>query len=328
MRSSINRMKKYSAKLDGSISQLRLQRYGNVQKANFKGAIQKQVEIEQQVKAYLSTHGISTMFTNYYILFAKNMLNPNPVECDIEFNKWVVRNLSWYHLRNIGRMIFNRRLNLYDMGRDPSTVVYLPFSEGSGTTTFDKSGNGINGTLNLPTWEEGLLGNGLYFDGVDDKVTTADSDKLDIGVVSLIAWVNPLPKDSEEYNDIISRRVGLSQVDYGIIVAQKSTGWKAGWVLYDGTNRYGFESTYRDYTGWSMIAFTYDGTTGLLYVDGNLVSTVGPFGAIVNSDVGLSIGKSTATYYKGHIDEVRIFNRVLTPAEILNIYNAEKPFYD
>jgi len=147
MRSSTHRTKKYAAKLSGKIQQLQLERYGKMQRTIFKGSVGKQVEVERQVKAYLAGEGISTMDTNYYILFAKNVLKKRTQEADIEFNKWAGRNLSWYHLRNIGRMFFHRRLNLWNKDNQPATALYLPFSQGSGLIAYDKSRNDNHGAL-------------------------------------------------------------------------------------------------------------------------------------------------------------------------------------
>jgi hypothetical protein len=58
-------------------------------------------------------------------------------------------------------------------------VAYWKFDEGTGTTTADSSGNGNTGILtNGPLWTAGRIGNALYFDGIDDNVTVADSNSL------------------------------------------------------------------------------------------------------------------------------------------------------
>jgi len=43
--------------------------------------------------------------------------------------------------------------------------------------------------------------------------------------------------------------------------------------------------------------------------------------------IGLRNNLTSGISFLGDIDEVRIFNRILTATEILNIYNAEKPFH-
>ena len=54
------------------------------------------------------------------------------------------------------------------------------FSEGSGTTTADASGNGNTATLvNGPSRVAGKYGNGLSFDGANDNLTVANSSSLE-----------------------------------------------------------------------------------------------------------------------------------------------------
>ena len=81
------------------------------------------------------------------------------------------------------------------------TVTVLPlgglvaaygFSEGSGTTVADISGNGNTGTIAGATWTTGRFGQALSFDGVNDWVTVNDANSLDLtDGMTLEAWINP-----------------------------------------------------------------------------------------------------------------------------------------
>ncbi|MHC4168510.1 MAG: hypothetical protein ACYSWQ_16280 [Planctomycetota bacterium] len=60
-------------------------------------------------------------------------------------------------------------------------VGHWRFDEGSGTTAFDSSGNGNDGTLNGgPNWVVGYLGGALEFDGSDDWVDCGNDPSLDL----------------------------------------------------------------------------------------------------------------------------------------------------
>ena len=60
-------------------------------------------------------------------------------------------------------------------------VGWWRLDEGAGTTAFDSSGNGRDGTLNGdPQWVAGYLGGALEFDG-DDHVDTGYSGTLQTG---------------------------------------------------------------------------------------------------------------------------------------------------
>jgi hypothetical protein len=69
---------------------------------------------------------------------------------------------------------------------------------------------------------------------------------------------------------------------------------------------------------WTHLAVTYDATTIRLYVNGTQVATAPSSGDLLASDNPLRIGGNLiwGEYYSGLIDDVRVYNRVLTAAEI------------
>ena len=78
---------------------------------------------------------------------------------------------------------------------------------------------------------------------------------------------------------------------------------------------------------WHFVAGTYNGTTVSLYVDGQLAGTAPLTGPIQDNASTTSFGTkfadgSTHYSFNGLIDDVGIYNRALTPAELLTIYNA------
>jgi len=69
---------------------------------------------------------------------------------------------------------------------------------------------------------------------------------------------------------------------------------------------------------WSHLAATYDGANLRLYVNGTLVSTKAATGAIQPGTRALRIGGNSiwSEWFAGLIDEVRVYNRALSAAEI------------
>ena len=69
---------------------------------------------------------------------------------------------------------------------------------------------------------------------------------------------------------------------------------------------------------WSHLAATYDGTTLRLYVNGTLASSRAVSGAMPSSTGPLRIGGNSVwgEYFTGLIDEVRVYNRALSAAEV------------
>ena len=78
---------------------------------------------------------------------------------------------------------------------------------------------------------------------------------------------------------------------------------------------------------WTHLAATFDGGSLRFYVNGSLVRTVARSGAIQTSSSPLRIGGNTiwGEYFRGLIDEVRIYNRALSATEIQVDMNTPVP---
>ena len=71
---------------------------------------------------------------------------------------------------------------------------------------------------------------------------------------------------------------------------------------------------------WAHAAATFDGTTARIYLNGREIAS-GPFVLADKPDAGIAIGNthnqdSSAETYYGDLDEARIYNRALSPAEV------------
>ncbi len=75
------------------------------------------------------------------------------------------------------------------------------------------------------------------------------------------------------------------------------------------------------------MAFTYDGLTMRLYINGTQVASRAATGAIQTTNSPLWIGGNSpyGEYFQGLIDEARVYNRALTQAEIQSDMNAPVP---
>ncbi len=78
---------------------------------------------------------------------------------------------------------------------------------------------------------------------------------------------------------------------------------------------------------WQHYAWIYDGTAVKLYLDGNLIGSATASGSISLATIPFTIGLSPVTgynfYYKGGIDEVTLWKKALTQAEIQSMMQTE-----
>ena len=201
-------------------------------------------------------------------------------------------------------------------------IGYWNFDEGSGSLAHDTSGNGYNGTLNGATWTAGKSNSGLNFGGFPSVTTT--SIPLG-GTFSVSAWVNPAVTGEAPYV-----RIAETQYSVGLFLGSNITGTKYKFfVNYSlgstGTcgAQFGCAEGGTITSGWHLVTGTFDGTTAKLYVDSTLVAS-DTFTAPQPTSIPLHIGEdyTNGGYgWKGTLDEVRLYNRALTAAEVAAIFN-------
>ena len=208
---------------------------------------------------------------------------------------------------------------------DSSLVLYLPFNEGSGTTTIDLSGNNNHGTLyNGPTWVDGKVGKALRFDGVDDYViASANGVSLGSNPRSIIIWINP--STSTNLYGIVGYGSGNCTGKQFYIGRRNDVMF----TFWGGCADYNFpDDVYSN--EWSFLAITFDGAYIRGYKNGLLSGSVSrPINTPSISKVIIGAksdndGASFGEKFPGLIDEVRIYNRALSDAEIKALYEATR----
>ncbi|HET6953953.1 MAG TPA: LamG-like jellyroll fold domain-containing protein [Acidimicrobiales bacterium] len=202
----------------------------------------------------------------------------------------------------------------------PGRVASFGFDEGSGTIAGDRSGSGNDGTVSGALWTTGRVGGALSFDGSGDLVTVPDTPSLDLtGGMTIDAWVRPAGPATWSTVVLKERSSGLS---YGLYGAD-GDGNPAGYARIGGDREVAGPSAAPPGV-WTHLAVTYDGAALRLYVNGALVRSTSRTGTIATSNDPLAIGGNSAwgEWFTGEIDEVNIYNRALTAAEVAQDMNA------
>jgi PKD repeat protein len=204
-------------------------------------------------------------------------------------------------------------------------VAAYGFDETSGTQVLDATGNGNHGTLsNATRTSQAKFGSALSFSGSNSLVTVSDSSSLDLtSGMTLSAWVYPTSWASGWKTVILKERSG------GLAYALDSNsdaGLPNSTLSIGGYDRQLSAGNHLPSNTWTHLAATYDGTRQRLYVNGVQVGSRAQTGTLAVSASPLRIGGNTVwanEYFQGLIDEVRIYNRALTQAEIAAV--SEKP---
>ena len=143
-------------------------------------------------------------------------------------------------------------------------VGWWRFDETSGTTAFDSSDNGNDGTLEgNPQWVAGRLGGALEFDGIGDYVDCGDPPNLTItGDITVMCWIK-VAAFTRTWETIIAK---------GDNSYRMSRGPGDGDSIHFGCNgpsggNLNATTIVTDNT-WHHVALVYDGTNKLIYIDG------------------------------------------------------------
>ncbi|MFA5764343.1 MAG: LamG domain-containing protein [archaeon] len=208
---------------------------------------------------------------------------------------------------------------------NPNLVGLWHLNETSGTTAIDSSGTGNNGTWNA----ELTQANGLWntssgeFNGIDDWIDIGNIGISGYVPITISGWVrytgSLTPPSAAGY------MYGLS----GIASANRQFAFYVnGWNDTINLSAYTAEWTMIPIANvaneWHHFAATYNPTGGIVkgYLDGTrIVNTT----ASINLSDGFTIGREVITsaytdFFDGQLEEIAVWNNVLTEEEILNLY--------
>jgi hypothetical protein len=195
-------------------------------------------------------------------------------------------------------------------------VAAYAFDEGNGATLHDAAGGDDHGTISGAVWAgAGRHGGALQFDGVDDSVRIPDRAALDLtNAMTLSAWVRPSALGTRWRTVLFKEQP--THMTYALY-AGASDGRPTG-QAYVGGQRDARGPSGLALNTWTHLAATYDGAHLRLYVNGTVVRTLAVTGNMTVSSGPLKLGGNAIwnEWFAGLMDDVRIYNRALSAAEI------------
>ena len=215
---------------------------------------------------------------------------------------------------------------LADLGR--GLVGYWPLDEGTGATAYDWSGSGDNGTLNASTtWGVGQVdGTAASFPSSSSaNITTSPNNQVNINDNLTISFWLQGASTTGAYAAIVANDPTFTT---GYMVARAATTTNV-YIRLDtsaGTNQNGGVIGNAFNGNWNQVVWTISSGTVKGYLNGSLASN-GSFlpgtGLATSSDYFL-MGRNSGANFIGLLEDVRVYNRVLSAAEIQEMYNAER----
>jgi len=204
---------------------------------------------------------------------------------------------------------------------NPTQVLRLPFEDPPQEITYDRSGYGNDGTIYGATRVIGKVRNALYFDGVDDYVEVAHSASLNLATPFTVGlWINS-SKDYAAWAIVIGKRAGLEGRGWSIHFSPTEL---IRFELYDGVNSVIVGTKMISDGKWHHVTAVRDNVKGeiRIYVDGVFDESTSDtiIGDITHIDP-LYIARGGGDRFQGFVDEVRIYNRVLSLSEIKRLMN-------
>ena len=204
-------------------------------------------------------------------------------------------------------------------------MAYWDFDEGSGGQLYDGSGNGNDAMASGVSWASGFVGLGGVFNGVSSFASIPLSPSLDISgpAVSISAWLNldVLPSGiSTAFGPVFDS----DEDAYILYLDQANSELRFKVTDDDGdTERPGISESLLFTGSWIHVVGVYNGDEAMIYLNGELadyhVNT-----SLDNLQTGQvpQFGQNGGNFFDGTIDEFKIYNRALSRAEVMQMYQS------
>jgi len=191
---------------------------------------------------------------------------------------------------------------------DPSLRGWWTFDDGAGTTATDSSGFGPDIPLVDTTWEEGVLGGAVHFHRAGYGRDTNYSFSGNAITICAWAWHDAFATNQVERYVTVGPEVA--------VIRRNSDGRLHFYITTGGVFSHIYVSDVLKEGQWHHVAGTWDGATQRLYLDGVEIATRAPTGTL-SAGTMIRLSSPDGEPLNGMLDDARIYNRALSPREIM-----------
>ena len=194
-------------------------------------------------------------------------------------------------------------------------IACWKLNEKEGNIAHDSAANS-DGIISKPTWVGGKLDGALQFDGFDTSMNCGGSQTFSTAQMTISLWIEP--DDVTHMSYILSRSsTDLTALDYNLILLQ------GGKIELEIGQKHTepislISNTVAAPQQWTHVAVTLNGSEASIYINGLLDISAHYGQRVIPDEYNLIIGslQSTASFYKGKLDDIRIYDRVLNQEQI------------
>jgi hypothetical protein len=208
-----------------------------------------------------------------------------------------------------------------------SLVGWWSFDNVSGTTIVDKSSYTNDASIISAYQSEGYYGKGMHFNGVDSIVDAGSDSEFGFTTFTVETWAKI---DSYHTNTNIGQVLFDGYNTYvGYLFYLDGPNAHIGLRLHNGSQTCASveSSTDIQVNEWHHFVGTYNGSVVSVYVDGVLKNTGTCLDYYPYADLVLGSFSESSSFFNGTMDEARVYNRALSPAEINASYDASRYRY-
>lgn len=201
-------------------------------------------------------------------------------------------------------------------------VAYYPFNGDAKDASGNNNHGTIQGSVTLTMDRTGKENSAYSFDGSTGYITIPDSQSLQSpqGEITLSAWINVNRFTSDWVPILVKTNSSTINGQYGLIYNDSSK--KLYFISPVGAENVGLDYNLPTNV-WLNIATTFKNNIAIFYINGVKIGQY-PYTSLIKvNNLPLEVGRDIyggIEYFAGKMDEVRVYNRALSDAEILNLY--------